>query len=531
MSPETVSVVIPTYNRAAYLRYTIDSVLAQDYPHIECIVIDGGSTDGSVDILKSYEDRIQWVSEPDEGHADAINKGWKRSTGAILAWLNADDAWTPVAVSTGVDAFRQHPEADVIYGEAYATGEDGEVIGLRYADPWDLDYVITHGQFCIPQPAAFVRRSMVERVGWLDGRFLILDHDLWIRIAGHGGQFRYIPQVLAKARVGIGLSSNGVRMAAASVGIFRRYFEQPQVPARLRAQKRHIISNAHLNAMYFILATRQGWHYLLWLALRAVLADPTNILQIVTRLHEIAHQVPSETWYLRLLDITLALPHRAARRLRQKSGPSLPDKAGLNELQTNWLQLHLEGESGHALMLGDNAPLVMPLVQHGDAVTVVRGVDGGPLNHAFELLSVRYLPVDVLKFPLPDAAFDMVVCPMSLAYIGLQGRYIRATKSIPDGDMQAVSRLREVMKPGARFLLTVPVGEAVAYPPHYRVYDAERLGQLAQGLDMVEQTFWKRGADGRWSLCDESAAFQTETANGDFTLACLVLRKSGTQAE
>ncbi|HEY3248887.1 MAG TPA: glycosyltransferase, partial [bacterium] len=91
-----MSVVVPCLNRAGYLAQTIDSILAQDYPHLECVVVDGGSTDGTVDLLRSYGEAVRWVSEPDRGHADAINKGWQMSRGTILAWLNADDVYVAV---------------------------------------------------------------------------------------------------------------------------------------------------------------------------------------------------------------------------------------------------------------------------------------------------------------------------------------------------------------------------------------------------------------------------------------------------
>ena len=92
-----LSVVVPCRNRANFLHETLESILRQDYPSIECIVVDGASTDSTVDILESYGGRIQWCSEPDSGPADAINKGWARAKGSVVAWLNADDLWAPGA--------------------------------------------------------------------------------------------------------------------------------------------------------------------------------------------------------------------------------------------------------------------------------------------------------------------------------------------------------------------------------------------------------------------------------------------------
>lgn len=116
-----VTVVVPCLNREHFLVPTIESVLQQDYPYIECIVVDGGSTDGTIDVLKRYEGQIRWVSEPDNSAADAINKGWQMSKGEILAWLNADDIWAvPSAVSQVVEYLQTHPGVDVVYGDCGA---------------------------------------------------------------------------------------------------------------------------------------------------------------------------------------------------------------------------------------------------------------------------------------------------------------------------------------------------------------------------------------------------------------------------
>ncbi|HET9387319.1 MAG TPA: glycosyltransferase, partial [Gemmatimonadales bacterium] len=119
----TVSVVVPCKNDARYLTANLESILSQDYPHVECIVVDGGSSDATVDLLKQYGDRIRWVSEPDRGAFDAINRGWKLSTGDILAWLNADDLWEPGAVRAAVETFEKKRDVDVVYGTARVVDE------------------------------------------------------------------------------------------------------------------------------------------------------------------------------------------------------------------------------------------------------------------------------------------------------------------------------------------------------------------------------------------------------------------------
>ncbi|WP_322508462.1 glycosyltransferase family 2 protein, partial [Anaerolinea sp.] len=125
-----VNIVTPSFNQARFLEETMLSVLHQDYPHIEYIVVDGGSTDGSVDIIRRYADRLAWwVSEPDRGQTDAINKGFAHAHGEILAWLNSDDTYQPGAVRAAVEALEKHPEAAMVYGDAHYIDENGRVIG------------------------------------------------------------------------------------------------------------------------------------------------------------------------------------------------------------------------------------------------------------------------------------------------------------------------------------------------------------------------------------------------------------------
>ena len=139
-----VSIVTPSYNQARFLGQAVESVLVQDYPQIEYLVLDGGSTDGSVEILRAHEDRIDhWVSEPDAGQADAINRGWQRSRGQILAWLNSDDRYEPGAISAVVEAFQRHPGADVVAGDCQVIDGHGAFLLLN-ANPGYAMYSAQH---------------------------------------------------------------------------------------------------------------------------------------------------------------------------------------------------------------------------------------------------------------------------------------------------------------------------------------------------------------------------------------------------
>jgi glycosyltransferase involved in cell wall biosynthesis len=196
-----VTIVTPSYNQAPYLETTIRSVLDQDYPRIEYIVIDGGSADGSVNIIKKYESRLaRWISEPDSGQTDAINKGFAHAKGEILAWLNSDDTYEPGAVAEAVTQFARSPECGLIYGDANLIDEQGAVIGRFPARQTDYRK-LRRGYVHIPQQSAFWRADLWRQVGPLDPAFYFaMDYDLWVRLA-RLAPLRYHPRTWANFRI------------------------------------------------------------------------------------------------------------------------------------------------------------------------------------------------------------------------------------------------------------------------------------------------------------------------------------------
>ena len=201
MTDPLVSIVTPSYNQAKYLEETIRSVLAQDYPRIEYIVVDGGSTDGSLEILRKYADRLAWwVSEPDQGQTEAINKGFGRATGEIMAWLNSDDTYQPNAVSEAVAFLQAYPEVGLVYGDAHFINAEGQIIGKFNARQTSYKRLRRGGVY-IPQQAAFWRADLWNQVGPLDPSFYFaMDYDLWVRLA-RITEIRYTPQWWANFRL------------------------------------------------------------------------------------------------------------------------------------------------------------------------------------------------------------------------------------------------------------------------------------------------------------------------------------------
>jgi glycosyltransferase involved in cell wall biosynthesis len=199
--PPLVSIITPSYNQARFLQQTIDSVLSQDYPNLEYIIVDGGSTDGSFEIIQKNAGRLAWwVSEPDQGQTDAINKGFAHAHGEIFAWLNSDDTYQPEAISQAVEFILAHPEAALVYGDANLLDENGNIIGRFPARQTNLTGLL-RGSVHIPQQATFFWARYWKQVGPLDPSFhFAMDYDLWVRLAKLA-PLLYIPRLWANFRL------------------------------------------------------------------------------------------------------------------------------------------------------------------------------------------------------------------------------------------------------------------------------------------------------------------------------------------
>ena len=196
-----ISIITPSYNQGRFIEATIRSILLQGYPNLEYFVIDGGSKDNTIDILKKYDKFItKWVSEPDKGQTHAINKGINYATGEIIAYLNSDDLYLPESLKTAALYLTSHPDVTMVYGNILHIDKSGDIIERVENEEFDYDQLLSWILY-IPQPATFIRGRVVKEIGLFDENLnLAMDHDYWVRI-GLNHTIKHIHEYLACARM------------------------------------------------------------------------------------------------------------------------------------------------------------------------------------------------------------------------------------------------------------------------------------------------------------------------------------------
>jgi hypothetical protein len=263
MSYPLVSVIIPSYNRAHLVGETIDSVLAQDYPNLEILVLDDGSADDTPAVLAAYGDRISWSRHDNMGETRTVNRGFSLARGEILSVLSSDDVLLPGAVRAAVDLLQAHPEVMVAYFDYLFIDDHGQVRQFWKTMDYDLPQVLADCE-CPPGPGAFFRRRLVETMGGRDESLRAVgDFEFWLRAAMVGGLAR-IPQYGSGFREhGHSTSVSGLSPAAGEelIGVVTRFFQRPDLPASVRAVQQRAVA-----AAYFVAGCRCGGDF--WFQLR-----------------------------------------------------------------------------------------------------------------------------------------------------------------------------------------------------------------------------------------------------------------------
>lgn len=320
-----VALVTPSLNQGTYLGAAIDSVLRQTHPEIDYLVVDGGSRDNSLDVLRSYGDRVRWISEPDGGQSDAIHKGFLRTEGEILGWLNADDLLDESAVERVVSAFRAAPGTGLVYGDGLLIDEAGIALGpFAEIEPFHhwrllfgLDYIL--------QPAAFFRRRVYEMSGGLAADLSwAMDWDLWIRLAA-AAEVEYLPATLASSRIwsGTKTTTGGWKRLRELRSVTRRHTGKAWTPgvwlytldtlraelARLLPRRLRPLGEALIHRSMLRVATRMACYPDGWLGPDGCLALPRRWRQANLTLQAV--ELPAD----REMTLKLALDGRALRTL------------------------------------------------------------------------------------------------------------------------------------------------------------------------------------------------------------------------
>ena len=239
----SISIVTPSYQHGQYIERTIQSVLTQDYPNLEYLVLDGGSTDKTVEILKRYHGKLIWTSQPDRGQSDAIARGFAGSHGEILGWLNSDDAYAPGALRAVAEIFAQYPDVGVVYGNAdFIDAGDCFIAPCAHIEPFSRHRLLHYSDYIV-QPAAFFRRIAFEAAGGLDCSLRwAMDYDLWLKLAAKT-RFHYLPRLLAHYRwLGESKTSLGGAARLEEVRSVVRRHGRRTLPAyfRLEAVRMHL---------------------------------------------------------------------------------------------------------------------------------------------------------------------------------------------------------------------------------------------------------------------------------------------------
>jgi glycosyltransferase involved in cell wall biosynthesis len=287
-----VSIVTPSYNQAQFLEQTISSVLSQDYPNIEYIVIDGESTDNSISIIQQHSDGISyWVSESDKGQTNAINKGLLKATGDILGWLNSDDTLTDGAVSRIVKFFQTKPDVDLIYGPINRIDEGGNNLDAKNVSKRPFSPETMIGDREVNQPGSFWTRAIMEKIGLLDENYQsVMDYEYWTRILLAGGKIaRLEGEPVANFRLSPKTKTKSLahQSGLEELKLIDRLIQDPRLysldvnPSVLEHQIRKARSNACLKIFKsYLLQTEKKRQAFKWL--RSALYH--NPLALVTRL-------------------------------------------------------------------------------------------------------------------------------------------------------------------------------------------------------------------------------------------------------
>ncbi len=277
-----VSIVTPSFNQGRFIEATIQSILAQDYAGgVEYLVVDGKSTDNTLQVLCAYEGRIRFISEKDQGQSDAVNKGFAQTSGDIIAWVNSDDTLLPNAVSAAVEYLQSHPDVSMVYGNADFIDANGDLIRpCAHIERFNKHRLLHYSDFIV-QPAVFMRRAAFEAVGGLDPSLhYAMDYDLWLKLM-HRFPIAYLPKLLAHYRwLGDNKSARGGWDRLREVQRVARHHGAGRLPAFFRLEQINLLMQEAFGAIKYGDVPMAA---MLWAkAIGSLLSSPRAIISILS---------------------------------------------------------------------------------------------------------------------------------------------------------------------------------------------------------------------------------------------------------
>lgn len=249
-----LALVTPAYNQAQFLVDTIESVLSQEVP-IEYLVIDDGSTDDTPAVLKRFSGSIEFMSRENRGQTATINEGWRRTSAPIIGWLNSDDTLLPGAAQFAIEYFDEHPEVDIVYGTTLFTDAAGNVVGEPAGTPYDPDALLRRCTNPIPQPSAFIRRTVLDSVGFLDeSLYYFMDWEFWLR-ASVDHRIAHVPIPLSTYRLHDASKTvaDQRRVAPEILKVYESFFRTPGLPPQVMAVEEESLLFARLALAAYLL--------------------------------------------------------------------------------------------------------------------------------------------------------------------------------------------------------------------------------------------------------------------------------------
>jgi glycosyltransferase involved in cell wall biosynthesis len=249
-----LALVTPAYNQAQFIADTVRSVLAQDVP-VEYLVINDGSTDGTMAVLETFGDSVVVVSRENRGQTATINEGWRRTSAPIIGWLNSDDTLLPGAARFVLNFLNSHPDVDIVYGTTVFTDSEGRISGEPAGEPYDADLILRRAKNPIPQPSAFIRRRVLERVGYLnESLYYFMDWDFWLRSCVEHC-IVHVDRPLSTYRLH-GASKTVAeqpKVAPEILAVYEGFFDSPWLPTRILALKEESLFFARLASAAYLL--------------------------------------------------------------------------------------------------------------------------------------------------------------------------------------------------------------------------------------------------------------------------------------